>query len=298
MSSALLFRWTAHSTADGTLFYPPEGRLTAGVHVRERLRPLERTHDIVRVAIRHLAANVEITKVGPIESLATDEGEYAAIIELDGKGRDPTGHAMKYVIGFVFGDDFYDRIDGYFSESPKSSEYHSLIRAYVLAYRLNLGEFRSRRFYYDPPAGWQGRARNMLAQWFTFDYPKRPSQMIVSAAYPSTKIEASVTARALIQRRLIGFKQERETGESFPPTEAGLHMGVHHVVGRFENDPSITDLCTVVATDQRYVYVTRLETSTQWFEEDRAALMKLAGSIRPLPRKKLDEKTAMSWMAE
>ncbi len=242
-----------------------------------------------------LAPSVEITSTSTIKPLVTDEGEYAAIVELEGTGR-TGGHSLRYVIAFVFGEDFYDRIDGYFTAS-KAAEYEALMHAYIRAYRLSLGELRARRFYYEPPGGWQGRARNLLAQWFTFDYPKRPSQIIVSAAFPSTKIEASVTARALIQRRLVGFKQERETGESLP-AENGLGMALHHVVGQFASDPSITDLCTIVATDQRYVYVARLETSTAWFEQDRATLVELARSIRSLPRPKTDEKYALSWMAE
>jgi hypothetical protein len=294
MSSTLLFRWTAVNTSDGTLFYPPEGRAVAGIHVRERLRPLERVRSIVAVAKNQLAPILEITDISPPVASVTDEGEYAAIVDVHGRARNG-GHAMRYVLGFVFGDDFYDRIDGYFNEA-QAGDYETLMRDYVRAYRLNLGALRARRYHYDPPEGWQGRARNMLAQWFSLDYPRRPSQIIIPAAFPSSKIEASVTARALIQRRLVAFKQEHEDIE--PLASPGMGMAIHHVRGTFANDPSITDLCTIVATDERYVYVARLETSAQWLEQDRATLIKLASSIKPLPRPKADEPVGLSWMAE
>jgi hypothetical protein len=294
MSSTLLFRWTAQNSADGTLFYPPEGRAIAGIHVRERLRPLERIKNVVTVATNQLAPMIEITQVSPPNPVVTEEGEYAAVVGIQGRARNG-GHAMRYVLGFVFGDDFYDRIDGYFNED-KAGDYETLMNSYVRAYRLNLGAPRARRYHYDPPEGWQGRARNMLAQWFSFDYPKRPSQIIIPAAFPSTKIEASVTARALIQRRLVAFKQENENAEPVASSN-GLGMAIHHVSGKFVNDPSITDLCTIVATDERYVYVARLETSARWLEEDRATLLKLANSIMPLPAPTTDT-VALSWMAE
>jgi hypothetical protein len=295
VSSTLLHRWTARNTADGTLFYPPEGQLVAGIHVRERLRPLERTHDLVTMTRMQLASNVTITKSGPIERIQTDEGELGALVQLEGTGRGH-GRPMRYSIGFVFGDDFYDRLDAYFTESPKAAEYHDLMRAYLVAYRLNLGQLRARRFYYDPPKGWQGRARGILAQWLTPDYPKRVSQLIVPAAFPSAKIEASVMARAVIQRRLVAFQRDLETMDAIAHP-AGFETQIHRVHGSFANE-AVTDLLTAVVTDQEFVFVVRLESMAEWLERDREALLALVQSIQPLPRRKLDYQHAMSWLAE
>ena len=293
MSSELLAAWRGYNMADGTVFYPPEGEAVASIYVRERQRPLEPIRHVIQRLQHVLAPRMNVQSTSAIETLETLEAENGAIVNITGVSK-ATGAPMEYLIGFVFGDDFYDRIDAYYAVSDKRDEYRRLTRDFIFDYRLNLGHDRERRFYYVPPPGWQCRARGLLAQWFTYDFPKRPSQILVSAARPKTGVEASVMASVMVQHRVANLRTDRADMEPLA-NPLGLEAYLHHAHGHFRRGSTVTDLLSAVLTDKLYLYSVRLETTAEWMEADRALLLDLARSIRPVPQRSLDVKH-LSWM--
>ena len=293
MSSELLAAWRGYTMLDGTVFYPPEGETVASIYVRERVRPLEPIKHVIRRVQQALAPRMDVQTTSDIEQFETLEAEHGALVIMTGTSK-TSGHPFEYAVGFVFGDDFYDRIDAYFAAPDKAAQYRKLTRDFIADYRLNLGDNRQRRFYYAPPPGWQGRGRGLLAQWFTFDFPKRPSQILVSAARPKAAVEASVMASVMVQHRVANLRIERSQIEvlSHP---LGMEAYLHHAHGRFPRGSPVTDLFSAALTDKQFVYSVRLETTAEWLEADRAVLVELAQSIRAVPQRSVDVKH-LAWM--
>ncbi len=295
MSSGWTFhRWKALNTAHGTVFYPPEGKSLAAVHVREHLRPVQPIARLAQQVQQSLSA-VTIHQTSSVEAIQTKEAEYAACVEM--LGVDQEGRPFHAMLACIWGDDFYDRVDAYFvGDSAKVHEYRALTREFILNYRLNLGENRARFYYYVPPSGWQGRRRGLLAQWFTLDFPKRPSQIFVAAACPTDKIEASVMARVALTRRMYDFAVQHAASETFAQAY-NLAFELRHVRGRFkQRHLHATDVYTAILTDKHYSYIARLETMAPWVAEDRALFGQLVQSIRPIPRAGVDMNKLLSWM--
>lgn len=291
-----LQQWKARNTAQGTVFYPQDGNGLAVVHVRERVRPLEPIKRLAQQVAKSLAASaVQIDSMSGVEPFETREGEYGARVVLSGSS---SGQKVQHTIACIFGDDFYDRVDSFFADSPRSDEYRARVGELVANYRLGLGENRTRRFHYAPPADWVGRSRGMLAQWMTHDFPQRPSQILVPAASPRTRGDGSTMSRALMARRMFRFRSDDTKVEPFVQ-RAGLEGRLVHRHGHFDKSRQLslaTDLITIFVTDSVYLYVVRVETAQPWLDADRALLVELAHSIRPLPRGGVDREKAANWL--
>lgn len=165
--------WSWHLQRDGIVLVGPD---TQALRYTERVRPVRRVRDIVRELGRRAAARVE---PGPIRAVVTDEGEYAARVDLAGE---LDGAPYHRAIGVVFADDFYALVDGETWGDP--APLHAVIDQLVATDAHLLG-VRRRRFVYEPPRDWHGYlAGPYHATWIPLDHPRDPSQLVVPPAIP------------------------------------------------------------------------------------------------------------------
>jgi hypothetical protein len=99
--------WSWEIRHDGIMTAPPEGKSSGYVRYVERRRPIVRIPE----ALKHLEGDgrFRITRIGKPERFITDEGEYAAIVTVDGLLLEAP---VQRTVAFVYLDDHYAVIDG------------------------------------------------------------------------------------------------------------------------------------------------------------------------------------------
>ena len=266
--------WTWVLRNHGVSLMPPAGPDAGGIRYSERVRPLLRAAAVLDA----LAADpsFRVTRRGPIEQLCTYEGEYAALVELDGL---LDGVPAQRAIGLVFGDDFYAQISGLARLPSAFAEIRAVTRDLVLRDRHLLG-LRRRRYLFTPPAGWHACERSPLhTHHYPPDYPRDDVELIAYPALPRALLDAADLAQApqvllppggaavqaVLARHAAG--NATLTGESWQClTAAGRHRDV------------------VLLGDDLYVYPLSVEAPDARMPLGRAALQAVAQSVSPLPR--------------
>jgi hypothetical protein len=279
-----LRNWVAKRSAAGIDYYPPEGESLGAIKLRQRIRPLEPVKVVVDRGIARLASIVDNAKVEESEDLVTSEGEHAAIVRVVGVST-VDGQAVEYIVGLVFGDDHYDRFDAYCTDAREFASFRITLRDVIFSHRMSLGQDRSRRFLYDPPADWQGLARGMLVEWYPLDFPRNYSRIVVAPVVPENSTRALLEPLTLAFGRVGGLILDGE-----PPPERfgstyGLSGQIHTQHGRYlEVEPKRpTIISTAVLRDERFSYLLRLETRDEHREASTAVFRKLLQSCRPVP---------------
>jgi hypothetical protein len=267
--------WQSKPVFDGVLYVPPEGAQLGAIRVEERIRPLESLAALVSSAVERLVSVVD-DRVISVDPLVTFEGEHAAMVHIAGRrkrGRKP----VEFQIGFVFGDDALDRISAYCADDTQFKPFRISMRSFILEHRLRLAALRARRFAYAPPVGWNGRARNLRAQWFPEAYPLHASRICVTPAMPCERAFSELEVELLEVLAARGFElTDRGRTQRFS-TDHGLNGVVSHFIG------TSTHVVAATMLDDRYGYHLRLETEAARLEVDRAAFMRVVKSVRPIP---------------
>ncbi len=98
--------WTLLQSGEVAVFLPPDPAL-GPVRYRERVRPPRRLPDLVALALRDVP-EFRVLAHGPTEPTRTAEGEYAALMRIDGALGDKP--ARRY-IGAVFAEDMCSLLD-------------------------------------------------------------------------------------------------------------------------------------------------------------------------------------------
>jgi hypothetical protein len=291
-------QWVARVRADGVSYYPEDGRATGGVRIWERLRPLRGVDEIVRGAVGSMKPILRDPKFGPIEELRTDDGEYAAIQAVTATGT-ADGKPVLYLFGFVFGDDFYNRIDGWMTEASRFGELDEVVRSAIATNHLCLGTGRHRRFFYHPPADWQGLARGaLLTEWYPLDFPMHHARLSVASAF--TVKEGPALVEALMARRMINFKR---TGDAKRETVKfnALTGVIDYAVGEWPESKELlsTHIVTVALKDDVYTYLMRLDTTASYLDSDRHVLFNVLKSVRGVPARSGEKRAeAMAWVID
>jgi hypothetical protein len=177
--------WTVNPQVDAIELVHPDGRDTAVIHYRERVRPLERLGTLVRGLLagdpRFARAAVPPTAA----RLLTDEGEHAAQVTV--RAPDP---AAQRDLGFVFGDDFYALVDAVTLVPAAFDAQVARVRELVTTDRHMLGA-RRRRFEYRPPAQWQPLVSGFVTEWYP---PNFPNDSVHITVYPANPVRLSPMA--------------------------------------------------------------------------------------------------------
>ncbi len=275
--------WIAKRLADGAAYYPPEGARLGAITIRERRRPLERVrqiveHDLGKMRETTLASG----EIEESEQLITGEGEHAALFRIAGVSK-IDGAKIEYMHAFVFGDDCYDRFDAWCTDSTEFLSFRISIRDVVFAHRLGLGRDRVRRFFYDPPTGWQGLGRNFVTEWYPSDYPRRLSRIVVGPAAPEGG--SALNLQMLPFVRTAGFIVDREVGPEVVMSTYGLSGTMGTIYGHLPaaTTPNPTEIKTVTFQDERFTYRLRLETTAADSVAANEVFAAVYKSARPVP---------------
>jgi hypothetical protein len=272
--------WSRKTLADGIVLYPPGGRATGGIRIRDRVRPLRPVRQLVGESMAAAEGALRDQTLGALERVTTLEGEYGAIVPVQARRRADDRSIARW-LGFVFGEEFYAQVDGIIEESDAAPSFAEHVREVVLRTSLGLGEIRRRRFLYTPPRGWQALVRALSSDWIAPAYPRDPGVITVFHAKPVVASPTALFERMLREDLPAGF-----AGDSAAPvvlrTRNGLAGEIISLAGRYPGSPARWfDLA--VLTDPRFLYLVRLDSGQPGLESHRVVHRELVESIVPLP---------------
>lgn len=269
--------WHCEQRASGYVLIPPEGEDAGGIRYQERVRPLRRMRDIV--AELPVPGGYRVTAMSPIEPLVTVEGEYGALVVVDGE---LDGTPLQRTIGAVFGDDYYSLTVGVARRADQFALLRDEVRRLV-CHDVHMLGLRRRRYVHAPPAGWQGVFAGLMhVQWLPLDHPRDPSTLAVFPALPAG--DGEIDAGGLLSMILgrFGTHAEVAVGDAqVLSTPAGL-SGYWWSVAARGGDEVLHDL--VVLEDGRYAYPVSLASPPVHRARNVETLRALVDSIQPIPR--------------
>jgi hypothetical protein len=238
------------------------------------------------------------TREGRVElegphGLTTAEGEYAALLhETSGAGTD---HPVQRTLAYVAGDASYALIDGTTRTPALFAHFRQATQALAYSHCLGLGSDRWRRYFYDPPAGFQAIDRGRVVTWVS---PETARTGVMIRAFDARP--ARTTSPALQFRRL--FEQlPREFGELQPTVpipvtnEHGLHGEIVTYTGPDRQSGRVMKVTDAVLADARYIYFLRLIVDEVALERYGEPFVAMVNSVRPLPIPERDVDVLIHW---
>ena len=157
--------WQISQGADVTTALAPDG---TRFRYYERLRPMPSFAQIVALALGN-DPEFAVREVGVTEPLRTAEGELGAWVAIEGRD-------ARRIIAAVFVDEFAAALD-----VVGTADFEPGARELVLGLRFGLAR-RPRRFWYEPPPGWQALPSGLTATWYPSDYPRVDAKIVVPPA--------------------------------------------------------------------------------------------------------------------
>jgi hypothetical protein len=281
----MLAGWRKQWTADGIVLLPPSTEEPGVIRIRERQQPLCSFRAIIDEINdragedfkRHLS-------YGPLTLFPTAEGEHAGLISLS--SRAPTGQSVERTVAMIVGDTCYGVVDSMTSDARRFDEFRELVHTLAKQHCMGLGQLRSRRYYYEPPADWQGIARPRSVRWFHPRYPHHPGMIEVH----DTRLQLRSTVDAVDRMLTVDpvFLAERDQPRPLErvKTPTNLVGYLRHMSGTTATGQHLTVLFTMLS-DDRFQYITTLETTTDTLDECLPAYRRVVATIDPVPRAKL-----------
>jgi hypothetical protein len=238
---------------------PPEGEDLAEVIIDERVRPLATLRTLV-------AERFGVAPTEPAQQLSTAEGELGAVINIDTA---PIHHTF----GVIYGDDFQTIVAARTPHLNQRDRIRNLARELVVHFPLGLGHKRQRRFWYRPPAGWQGLVRGLVTDWFPLDHPQNPATIKVLPARPFNTMFQLDT---MLHDDTFTHLTINEV------TRTALALGAFKgTLGRAIAGERA--FLTAALEDQHFVYVLRLSTMTERLAVDEVIFQDMLKSCVPVP---------------
>jgi hypothetical protein len=283
-----MLNWTRRVTADGVVFYPPEGRDRAGVlRLREYIRPLRRLREIRADQVARLSTVGATTISEPVREI-TIEGEHAVLYKLDVAGPTP----LEVFVGVTFGDDGYLLVEGMCGDSTLAATFASVCRRLTLALPMGLGGDRRRRYQYEPPPGWQAVVKRHAVVWYPPDYPRNHAAIHV---FDAKKIDTDTPGN--LERMVI--QEPQNTLQSFTDsavmsvlTDTGL-KGAYEVLRGTWMGGTPSALVRSTLMDSRFSYSLRLEASEPGIDAAREIFDRVVRSVHRVPMPLLAQSQAV-----
>jgi hypothetical protein len=255
-------RWRRERRAFGRIrCTPPDGDELAEIVIHEHVRPLMSLRALVDER-RGVATAIE-----PATPLATVEGELGAVVHFEAAG-------VYHALGVVYGDDFQTIVDGRTTRADQCARLERVTRDIVVHLPLGLGQKRHRRFWYRPPAGWQGLVRGLVTDWFPLDHPRNPATIKVLPARP---LDAEFHLDTLLRDDVFADVAIDDLEHVPLPTTAFAGVLVRATAGE-------RAFLTAALEDRQYVYVLRLATTLGRLPEHELVFQDLVRSCVPLPQ--------------
>lgn len=232
------------------------------------------------------------------ERLVTSEGEYAAVVDLQGtlggahasdEDEPEDARPVQRSVGAVFGEDFSTWLDVVCVKPELFAEARALARQLLMSEQLCLG-VRRRRFLFAPPSGWHAMADGLIARFYPPGYPKENAVVTVWPAQPLDS--ASLGWHEQVLRGVLHPNEpdaEAELGDG--PHRLSLSHGLSHgLTGLWSRmrlqGPGGQRRRRTVATfqDRLYGYALTCESPESLAaERQHQVLLAVASSVQPLP---------------
>jgi hypothetical protein len=267
--------WVRHIGAQLVSLYPPEG----GGRIRcyERIRPARTLSQVVAFVVEQDPAFRLVALDAPARVLTT-EGEHAGWVRVTGVRDDAP--SVRFV-GAVFTDEFVLALDAMVAVPDRALRIEAVARELLLGATFGLG-VRRRRFYYEPPPGWQPLLAGLVASWYPPGFPDDHVTIVVHPAAPSHEPAAVTFDAFLAGEQARGAAVEGKVEENEIVAAGGL-AGRHWSFATRRGAQHLHRE-VVVFTAAPYTYALRMEsTSTTRLDEHRAIFAAVARSAQPVP---------------
>ena len=267
--------WRTRRRAPFVVLQSPDANMV--VAYREVVRPLGAIDALIA---RELALDptFHADVIGGVDSLVTDEGEYAAFVTVAGH----SGNTLaQHDLGFVLADDYYACAHGVTDSPAHVDELARVVRALVIGDAHMLG-VRRRRFLYAAPRGWTSKSAAFETTWLG----PRASQaaMVIGAALPIGPSDNDIVERIANETQSSpDFAIAERATPYLLSTPNGLCGTVFELVGA-PSDGRHLRRTIALLEDDRYLYPSRLEVVLDGAtEEPTAAFFELLKTVQPIP---------------
>lgn len=273
--------WTWQPRRDGVTLSVARPELRATIHSVEGLRSLDQLGRLLREERLPLGAIGTQRVCRALESIVTNEGEYATVGRFE-------GDTTTWVLGFVFADTGYTYLEG--SALPEHGDaLETVVHDLVRAERVQLG-IRRRRYLFRPPR-WRRVTLGGLTAHFVQDPADASPRISVYPAIPCTAGEMP----ALDLQRVLG--EDLLTSSPGPSSDfaiiaradpaaievaSGLTGTRWRFAGRWGDQPVARDI--VVLRDEGHAYTAELVTPPDRVATARSVFDAVVDSIQPVPR--------------
>lgn len=248
------------------------------IRYRERVRPVRRILDAAQSVV---LADPEFIPASflPAELLQTAEGEYAALVTLDGSYR---GQPARRFVGSVLTEDFATELDVLAPYPERFAALHKLATSLLKSDLLQLG-VRPRRFFYTPPPGWNALVSGLVATYYPPEFPQVHAELSVPPAEPLRRSVLVVYAAITQADAAAGLATEHEFGPDPVSSDHGLRGRQWYTILK---SPAQLRLFryVVLFQDEHYTYTLRLQSDSQaHLSAQHKSLVAVCRSVRPLP---------------
>jgi hypothetical protein len=288
MSVPSLAGWRRMTVDGGVMLVPADP--TTGffrIRAREALRPLSHVvADLLRPGLGGLPAELS----GAPRVVATDEGEFAALVEFHAKSGE---RELRRHVGIIFGDEHIAIVDGRVAHADQFDFFRDIVERLTTSYCMGLGGDRWRRYFYRPPRGWDGVERHRADVWLPPRYPKNPGMITVFHARPEQ------TTRPMLQHGKLFEELTSEYGKVGPgePQPIQTESGMVGQVVQFQATlgGALRRAANVGFSDGRYVYLMRIESDDEHKDANTEAFLGMVRSVKSLPWPRQDLGVLVHW---
>ncbi len=274
------------SSSGGDLVLAGEGGAPAGtIRISPGAGPIRPVAELFRGFLEPSAAQT----IEPLVLDTTDDGEHLALANAHG----PDG---QHTLGVVFGDDQYTRIEGRVTDPAQFARFRGAVHELTYATTLGLGAGRWRRFYYEPPPGWNGVARRRGAMWISPACPRHYQVMRVFDARPPAEHQHLHGAR-MFETLPVEFFREAPKGPVSYWTADELECQVTVYSAQLPTRTAPVKVLDGIIMTDAYVYPIRMECDPERLEDSMHVFERVVASLRPLPERRASIEAEVSAMA-
>jgi hypothetical protein len=275
--------WRRVAIERGVMLMPSEPDIgVIQLRHRQPLRPL-------RSLLSHLTGvpvgGSPMRLSAPPRAITTDEGEYGALIRLE-------GGAARRTVGVVFGDEWLATVDARVAALDRFAMFDEAAERLTMSLGLGLGADRWRRPWYRPPAGWSCVQRVRCDLWLVPGFPRVHGAISVFHARPEQETDVLVQHHKLFEALTREYVARRSEPRPVQTRSGRAGKTLDYDV-RFGG--LVREAADVVLADGRFLYLARLETDLEHRDRHTAAFLELVDTIEPIPRARQDLSGLVHW---
>ncbi len=216
-----------------------------------------------------------VERVGTMVRIVTHEREYGAWVRIDGHREGV--RATKFV-GAVLTEEFVTILDVIALQAHHVDEVELLSLSLLRGETLGLAQ-RPRRFFYEPPPGWQPSHSGPVTSWYPWEFPAKFAVLVVPPAERITSPTAIESTLAM-----LGNGLEVTTSQRQESPLAGLPCTIVGVQGRRPGSDVDQFREIAILRDDTFAYSFRIDTTMgSELAQLHETLRAVGSSLQPLP---------------